>query len=240
VPITILHLETTTLLCGVALFRGDEVLASRSLQAEGYSHAENILPFIDEVLAESGLLRSDLSAVSISHGPGSYTGLRIGVATAKGICHALKIPLIAIDTLCVLALAGKSLHPEMDAYIPMIDARRMEVYTRTFTTSLTIPGELIPTSSVEALVVDSDTTSKFSEFSTICLIGDGAVKTQALLAGGGRIFVSAYPTPESALPLTISAFKSGKFEDLASYEPMYLKAFQAGVAKDPLGLRDKL
>lgn len=239
VPETILHLETTTLQCAVALFQDSKVLASRCIREDGYSHAENILPFIDQVIAESGLLRSDLSAVSVSGGPGSYTGLRIGVATAKGICHALKIPLISIDTLEVLALAGKNQHPGMDAYVPMLDARRMEVYTRTFTSSPDKTG-LSPTSPVEALVIDSETSSRFSAFSSICFIGDGALKTENLLAGGGRIFISDYPTAIAALPLALSAFKSGKLEDIASYEPMYLKAFQAGVSKDPLGLRDKL
>jgi tRNA threonylcarbamoyladenosine biosynthesis protein TsaB len=235
----ILHLETTTLNCAVALFKGDKVLASRSHIEEGYSHAENILPFIDEVLKESGSQRADLSAVSVSSGPGSFTGLRIGVATAKGICHALNIPLIAVDTLAILALAGKSQHPGMDAYLPMLDARRMEVYTRTFTPSTCDIG-ITAVSPVEALIVDTDTHSRFSEFSSICFIGDGALKTHSLLAGGGRIFISDYPSATAALPLSMSAFESGKFEDIASYEPHYLKAFQAGVAKDPLGLRDKL
>ena len=236
--VTILHLETTTLHCSVALFKGDKVLASRSIIEEGYSHAENILSFIDEVLEESGTTRAELSAISVSSGPGSYTGLRIGVATAKGICHALDIPLISVDTLTVLALAGRAKHPEMDAYLPMLDARRMEVYTRTFTPSSCEIG-ITATSPVEALIVDSDTTSRFSEFSSICFIGDGALKTEPLLAGGGGIFIADYPSAVAAHPLSMSAFESGKFEDIASYEPHYLKAFQAGVAKDPLGLRDK-
>ena len=98
----ILHLETTTLNCGVALFSNGKVLRSKSKQEEGYSHAENIMSFVDEVVSSSGLYKTDLDAISVSGGPGSYTGLRIGVATAKGICHALSIPLIAVDTLSIL------------------------------------------------------------------------------------------------------------------------------------------
>ena len=102
----ILHLETTTLNCGVAIFSSSEVIASKSIREEGYSHAENILPFIEEILTSSGLSKKDLDAVSVSGGPGSYTGLRIGVATAKGICHALSLPLIAVDTLSILKIDG--------------------------------------------------------------------------------------------------------------------------------------
>lgn len=227
----ILHLETTTLNCGVALFSNGRALSSKSSREEGYSHAENILPFIDEVLNSSGLNKSDLDAISVSGGPGSYTGLRIGVATAKGICHALSIPLIAIDTLTVLMVEAKSQFPEKDAFVPMLDARRMEVYTRTFSASTTTP--------VEALVVDSSSLSRFSDLGSICFIGDGALKCQDLLGSDGRDFIESYPKADNALDLATSAYDLGQFVDVASYEPLYLKEFKAGVAKDPFNLRDK-
>ncbi len=227
----ILHLETTTLNCGVAIFSNGKIVYSKNSNEEGYSHAENIMLFIDEAFDSSGLAKSDLDAVSVSGGPGSYTGLRIGVATAKGICHALSIPLIAVDTLSVLFNEAKSLFPNKDAFIPMLDARRMEVYTRTFSSS--------PTTPVEALIIDETTHSRFSKFTSICFIGDGALKTQDLLNGDGRDFIESYPKADQALHLATSAFDLGNFVDVASYEPMYLKAFKAGVAKDPFNLRDK-
>jgi tRNA threonylcarbamoyladenosine biosynthesis protein TsaB len=215
----------------VALFSNGKVLASKSKQEEGYSHAENIMSFIDEVLSSSGLSKTDLDAISVSGGPGSYTGLRIGVATAKGISNALSIPLIAIDTLSVLYKEALSLHPNNDAYVAMLDARRMEVYTRTFSSSTPTP--------VEPLVVDDTTHSRFSTFTSICFIGDGALKCQDLLGGDNRNFIEAYPKADYALELATSAFDLGQFVDVASYEPLYLKAFKAGVAKDPFNLRDK-
>ena len=227
----ILHIETTTLNCGVAIFCDGNVVSSRSNCEEGYSHAENIMPFIDEIFSEYGLSKSDLDAVSVSGGPGSYTGLRIGIATAKGICHALSIPLISVDTLSVLKYEAVSLLPGKDAYVSMLDARRMEVYTKTFTKEYS--------SEVEAIVVDTTTKSKFDEHNTICFIGDGVEKCREILASKGRDFIQTYPKPEYALDLAISAFEKKDFVDLASYEPMYLKAFKAGVAKDPFNLRDK-
>ncbi len=228
---TILHIETTTLNCGVALFKENRVLASKNSREEGYSHAENIMPFIDDLFASTGIKKTELDAISVSGGPGSYTGLRIGVATAKGICHALSIPLIAIDTLSILMEKAKSLCPNKDAYVSMLDARRMEVYSRTFTSSSSTP--------VESIIIDSSSNSRFSGIGSICFIGDGALKCQDLLKGEGREFIEAYPKADFALNLATSAFNDGQFEDLASYEPMYLKAFKAGVAKDPFNLRDK-
>ena len=227
----ILHLETTTLNCGVAIFSGSEVIASKSIREEGYSHAENIMPFIEEVLTSSGLSKSDLDAVSVSGGPGSYTGLRIGVATAKGICHALSLPFIAVDTLSILKIDGMKRCPGKDAYVSMLDARRMEVYTRTFTQSSSTP--------IAALVVDETSQARYSDLGSICFIGDGALKCKPLLQSPDSDFIDSYPTPESALELAIKAYNEGDFVDLASYEPMYLKAFKAGVAKDPFNLRDK-
>ena len=227
----ILHIETTTLNCGVAIFCDGNVVSSRSNCEEGYSHAENIMPFIDDIFSEYGLSKSDLDAVSVSGGPGSYTGLRIGVGTAKGICHALSIPLISVDTLSVLKHEAVSLMPSKDTYVSMLDARRMEVYTKTFTKD--------HSSEVKALVVDTTTKSVFDLYKTICFIGDGVEKCEEILASDGRDFIKTYPKPEYAIDLARSAFEKRDFVDLASYEPMYLKAFKAGVAKDPFNLRDK-
>ncbi|MAO45839.1 MAG: tRNA (adenosine(37)-N6)-threonylcarbamoyltransferase complex dimerization subunit type 1 TsaB [Crocinitomicaceae bacterium] len=227
----ILHIETTTLNCAVALFRNEEVIASKSIREQGYSHAENIMPFIDSIIVESGLSKKDINAVSVSGGPGSYTGLRIGVATAKGICHALSIPLISIDTLTVLKKQSESICPGKDAYVSMLDARRMEVYSRTFTDTYV--------TEVEAVVIDHESQDKYNGLGSICFIGDGAGKCKNVLSGEGREFIEAYPSAEAAVELACDAFEKNNFVDLASYEPFYLKAFKAGRAKDPFNLRDK-
>ena len=229
--VNILHLETTTLNCGVALFSNGKVISSKSIREEGYSHAENIMPFIDEIFSEVSLGKSDLDAVSVSGGPGSYTGLRIGVATAKGICHALNLPLIAVDTLSVLKNQALALYPNVDSYVSMLDARRMEVYSRSFSKD--------STSEVEAIVINEESISRFDNLGSICFIGDGVEKCTGILNEKDHIFHSAYPCAEHAIELAETAFDASDFVDLASYEPFYLKAFKAGVAKDPFNLRDK-
>ena len=230
----ILHLETTTRQCSVALSNRRSLLATRTVRNEGYSHAEMLLPFIDEVFNESGTSKAELNAVSVSGGPGSYTGLRIGVATAKGICHALNIPLISIDTLTVLATQARNNHPGMDAYVSMLDARRMEVYSKTFN------SDLENTTEIEALVIPEINTFPWDTFKNICFIGDGALKCRDILKGENRIFLEAWPTSEAAVNIATDKFEASHFEDMARYEPTYLKQFIAGKAKDPFGLSKKM
>jgi len=227
----LLHLETTTRQCSVALSNHRTLLASRTVRNEGYSHAEMLLPFIDEIFKESGTPQTELKAVSVSGGPGSYTGLRIGVATAKGICHALNIPLIAIDTLTVLATQARNSHPGMNAYVSMLDARRMEVYSRTFNSDLENATE------IEALIIPEIKTFPWDTYENICFIGDGALKCRDILKGENRIFIEDWPTSEAAVNIATDKFEANKFEDLSLYEPTYLKQFMAGKAKDPFGLK---
>ncbi|MBC8151216.1 MAG: tRNA (adenosine(37)-N6)-threonylcarbamoyltransferase complex dimerization subunit type 1 TsaB [Bacteroidetes bacterium] len=229
----ILHLETTTHQCAVALSKDGELLANRCVRENGYSHAERIQTFIDEVFIEALLEREDLSAVSVSGGPGSYTGLRIGVAAAKGICHALSIPLISVDTLTVLAAQAMAKQPGFDAYVPMIDARRMEVYSRCF------KGGLNDASNIESIVVDNESRFPWDGLEKICFSGDGALKCSEVLSGNNRVFIEDWPTAEAAIDLARDKFNNRMFEDAALYEPTYLKAFLAGKAKDPLGLRGR-
>jgi len=227
----ILHIETTTHQCAVALSRDGNLLANRYVREDGYSHAEMLMSFIDEVLNEAGVKKSELGGVSVSGGPGSYTGLRIGVATAKGICHALGIPLISVDTLTVLALQARKTHPGMDAYVPMLDARRMEVYTRTFDEE---SGE---NTDIESVILDKSNGYSWDKYENICFSGDGALKCREILGGNGRMFIEDWPTAEAAIEIATLKEKAGEFEGLALYEPTYLKAFKAGKAKDPFGLR---
>jgi tRNA threonylcarbamoyladenosine biosynthesis protein TsaB len=229
----LLHIETTTHQCAVALSKNGVLLANRCVRENGYSHAERVQTFIDEVFIEAQLEREDLSAVSVSGGPGSYTGLRIGVAAAKGICHALCVPLISVDTLTVLAAQAMVKHPGFDAYVPMIDARRMEVYSRCFNAGLD------NSSNIESIVVDEESVFSWDGMEKICFSGDGAQKCSQVLSGNNRVFIEDWPTAEAAIELASNKFNKGIFEDVALYEPTYLKAFMAGKAKDPLGLRGR-
>lgn len=230
----ILHLETTTHQCAVALSNSGKLLANRCVRENGYSHAEKLQTFIDEVFIEAKLEREVLSAVSVSGGPGSYTGLRIGVAAAKGLCHALGIPLISVDTLTVLAVQARAKQPNFDAYVPMLDARRMEVYSRCFDAGLD------KASNIESIIVDDKSVFPWDGLEKICFSGDGALKCSEVLSGNNRVFIEDWPTAEAAIELASDKFNKGIFEDLALYEPTYLKEFIAGEAKDPLGLRGRI
>jgi len=140
----ILNIETATKNCSVSIAKNGETIICREIAEEGYSHAEKLHVYIEEVIAEAGVAIEDLVAVAVSQGPGSYTGLRIGVSAAKGLCFALNIPLIAVDTLQTLASQAKVSEGKI---IPMLDARRMEVYSEVFTADLkverTIQAEII-------------------------------------------------------------------------------------------------
>ena len=230
----ILHLETTTHQCAVALSKSGKLLANRCVRENGYSHAEKLQTFIDEVFIEANLKPEVLSAVSVSGGPGSYTGLRIGVAAAKGLCHALGIPLISVDTLTVLAVQAMAKQPGFDAYVPMLDARRMEVYSRCF------DARLNNASNIESIIVDDKRNFPWDGLDKICFSGDGALKCSEILSGNNRVFIEDWPTAEAAIELASDKFKKEIFEDIALYEPTYLKEFIAGKAKDPLGLRGSI
>lgn len=227
----ILLIETSTTQCSVALAQGGTPVAWKEERAEqGYVHAERLMPFVDTVLCEQGWSRSDLDAVAVSGGPGSFTGLRIGVSTAKGLCQALQIPLISLDTLALLAEHGRRIDPAPQQRVAMIDARRMEVYAATFDADGNCTQDATP--------VEVDETPDVFE-GPAQFIGDGAVKCTTLLEGEGRAFVEAWPLARDGAALAEAAYQAGTFVDLGSYEPNYVKAFKAGAPKDPLGLRSK-
>ena len=237
----ILALETSTLSCSVALFDGDACVHFEQRCEEQHVHASNLLPMIDAALKAAGWQASDLSAVAVCAGPGSYTGLRIGTSTAKGICHAQGIPLIAINSLEIQAyhaVANGPLEAGATA-IAVMDARRDEVYTQTFRWS----GERFDAlNETRALVIDSgvaiETLFPHAAENTI-VVGDAADKTQRLLADIGLNwrFIAAHPTAECARIPARNAWAAQRFEDVAYFTPAYLKDFQAGKPKDPLGLR---
>ena len=237
----ILALETSTLSCSVALFDSDACVHSEQRCEEQHVHASNLLPMIDAALKAAGWQASDLSAVAVCAGPGSYTGLRIGTSTAKGICHAQGIPLIAINSLEIQAYHAVANGPlEAGAtVIAVMDARRDEVYTQTFRWS----GERFDAlDETRALVIESqagvDALFPDATDDTI-VVGDAADKTERLLTDKSLNwnFIAARPTAECARIPALDAWANQRFEDVAYFTPAYLKDFQAGQPKDPLGLR---
>lgn len=228
-------IETSTKRCSVAVFEGTECVAHRAERdAERHVHAEQLMPLVDAVLSDAGWKPRDLDAVAVSAGPGSYTGLRIGVSTAKGICHALGIPLLALDTLALVAQgAATEVEAAGDdvAVWPVLDARRLEVYTRPFRV---IQGEWQAEGPVAAVDLREAVPagSGLAAPALVC-VGDAAGKVEAMGLRSHAVFVEC--EPDAALAGTL--LEGAEAVDLAYFEPRYLKEFQAGAPKDPLGLR---
>lgn len=226
----ILCLETATSTCSVALNHGEQTLALRECQGQN-AHSEKITLFVKEVMDEVGIGYDQLDAVAVSQGPGSYTGLRIGVSTAKGICYAAGLRLMAVDTLHAMAFGmlsrlGAEVQPG-DLFVPMIDARRMEVYCAVFDAAM---NQVKDTSAV--IFDDSFQLFTFhSPLSTkLWLFGDGAPKLHSLYDGLDQIHIVDGFTPSAAYMASLAdqALKAGKFVDVAYFEPFYLKDFVAG------------
>lgn len=215
----ILCLETSTKNCSVSISRNDEVLLVKEIAEDNYSHAENLHVFVQEILKAVELNIKDLNAVAVSKGPGSYTGLRIGVSAAKGLCYALNIPLIALDTLTVLAHQKKVASGKI---IPMIDARRMEVYTLTFNPNY---EEL---TDISSKIINENSFSDWSE--DLYFIGDGAEKCQIFLNKCHHHFDLSikFPSAKEMCGLAFEKYQNKSFEDVAYFEPYYLKAFMIG------------
>ena len=238
----VLSIETATLACSVALFEDRKVLGRISEVAHEHIHAERLLPLIDQIMKDHGKNRNQLTAVAVSSGPGSYTGLRIGVSTAKGICHALKIPLIPVGSLESLAhQTARSKQGPWEAIVAVLDARRDEVFTATFTPS---SDGSFTSGEVRALVLDQPLPVLFPQacdLQRVCVIGDAAEKTQTLLGEQAEhwTFIQCYPDAQDAWQPALAAIKDRAFADVASFAPRYLKEFIAGKPRDPLGLRSR-
>ena len=231
----ILCLETSTAVCSVSLVNNGNVVALRE-SLDGQNHAEKITIFIDEVMKEAGVAYKDLDAVATSMGPGSYTGLRIGVSAAKGLCYAMEKPLIAIDTLAAMAYGFEDYKTtrlqdykfeSTDILCPMIDARRMEVYTAFFN------DKLERTSETEALVVDENSFMDLKQNNHLYLFGDGADKLASLFENEANITVveKFHCSAAYMAKLADEAFKNKQFVDVAYFEPFYLKNFVPGMPK---------
>jgi tRNA threonylcarbamoyladenosine biosynthesis protein TsaB len=219
----LLLLETSGKNCSVALADKAGILISRSASAEHFIHAEQLHVMINEIITESNIPWNSISAIAVSKGPGSYTGLRIGISAAKGLCFSLQIPLIAIDTTEILALEASKVFVDAHIIIPMIDARRMEVYAARFDANA---KRLSPD---EAVVVDENT---FIEFvpEHLILTGDGAEKCKALADSRVRI-LPLLPRAETMHALAMQAFNAQHFEDVAYFEPFYLKEYTPGTSR---------
>lgn len=212
----ILNIETTSKNCSVAVAKDGVILSVREMAELGYSHAEKLHVFVSEALQESGIQLSDLHAVAVSQGPGSYTGLRIGVSAAKGFCLALDVPLIAIDTMEVLARQVK----ERDGLIiPLIDARRMEVYSAVFDKDFRI----IEATKSEIITSDSFSTIKESVY----FVGDGVEKCKSILVNDSFHYLDAviFPSAKEMCALSFEKHKKSDFVNVAYFEPYYLKDF---------------
>lgn len=221
----ILCIETSTAVCSVALVDKGDVIAMRE-SLDGQNHAEKITVFIDEMMKETRMSYKELDAVAVSMGPGSYTGLRIGVSTAKGFCYALEKPLIAVDTLSAMA-NGFISHQPSAIFCPMIDARRMEVYSAFFN------EKLERTSETEALVIDENSFMELKQNNHLYLFGDGADKLATLFENDENITVVEKFHCSAAYMATLAekAFKNKDFVDAAYFEPFYLKNFVPGIPK---------
>lgn len=218
----ILHLETATKVCSVALSKNGKLLELKETQEEGYSHGENLNLFIVEVLERHGMTVKDLNAVSVASGPGSYTGLRIGAATAKSLCYALDIPLIAVDALISLAAIAKEKYPAKNL-CAVIDARRMEVY------NLFLDENFQTLKEISADIIDEDSYENFTPF--VCF-GDGAEKLKEIWKEKDCVIDSTIlSSAKGQVELAFEKYSTKSFEDVAYWEPFYLKDFIAGKKK---------
>ena len=227
---SLILIETSTSLCSVAMVRDGKVICER-ISSEPRAHASLTAVFVNEVLLESGIKVSDCSAVAVGKGPGSYTGLRVGVSTAKGLCFGAGLPLISVGTLDTLAWQAidEGLLPDGCRHIvPMVDARRMEVYTGLFTPD----GR--QTSPTEAMIVGEDSFGDLLAEGPVLFIGDGALKCQDVLKNPNAHFVQCCPKASSMLHPALQALRDGVFEDVAYFEPFYLKEFITTVSKKKL------
>lgn len=214
----ILNLETATTNCSVGLAKDGVLIAFKEDNTPNYSHSEQLHVFIQKVLEKATLSFSDLDAIAVSKGPGSYTGLRIGVSAAKGLCFSLDIPLVSVETL--KSLASEKNSGDYNFIIPMLDARRMEVYSKVF------DGELNEIRETKAEIIDEQSFAAYTSKGKVLLIGSGASKCQELIQSPNVSFETiAVPSAKQMAALSYERYSKGTFEDVAYFEPYYLKDF---------------
>ncbi len=229
----ILHIETATNICSVALSEGEKLLTIRESD-EDRSHGSLLSVFMNEVLTEVGYKPVDLDAISVSKGPGSYTGLRIGVSAVKGFSYALKLPIIGVDTLLALAIGARETdrvqklitqHPDI-LLCPLLDARRMEVYSGFYTLSN------LPFRKVSADIIDENSFKEILDSHPVLFFGNGAFKVKEPIQHPNAFFADQVePSAKNMIPLCLDLYEKKEFEDAAYFEPYYLKDFVATTPK---------
>jgi tRNA threonylcarbamoyladenosine biosynthesis protein TsaB len=227
----ILCLDTATDICSVALFENDKLISSRE-SGDDRSHAIKLAVYIDEVLREAKTSANELSAVAVSMGPGSYTGLRIGVSTAKGICYGAGIPLLSVSTLQAMCygVSAEFLTSNKLAdfyFCPLLDARRMEVYTSVF------DGKFQPAKDISAEIIDENSFNEFLSVKPTIFFGSGAEKIKPVIQHPNALFFDNYihSAKNMLIPAT-EKLRQQQFEDVAYFEPFYLKDFIATVPRN--------
>lgn len=226
----ILNIETATTVCSVSLAKDGKLLSLKEQNGD-YSHAENLTVFIEAVLKQAKINISEIDAIAVSKGPGSYTGLRIGVSTAKGLCYSLEKPLIAVDTLKYMAIAVSQQqttnNQQQSFFCPMLDARRMEVYCAMYDSS----GNEKRATAAE--IIDEHSFSDILKTNKIIFFGDGSAKCKETFSkNSNAVFIDdVVPSAKDMIALSEKAFSENQFEDVAYFEPYYLKDFVAGKKK---------
>ena len=214
----LLCIETSGKNCSVALFEDLQLVSIREVHTEQFSHSENLHVFIEQVLKESNLQPKAIKAIAISAGPGSYTGLRIGVATAKGLCYGWDIPLIALPTLRILAEQVTYEFTDIEYIIPMIDARRMEVFTAVYS------HDFSPILGERAEILTESTFDTYLNKGKTIFLGDGITKFQAICKHKNAYFwENKFPSAKQMGRLALEKYQAQAFEDIAYFEPFYLK-----------------
>lgn len=224
--ITILQIETSTQVCSAAISQDGVTIALKEASGQNL-HAGSLTLFIEDVMLQAKMTYADLDAIAVSKGPGSYTGLRIGVSTAKGLCYALDKPLIGIDTLHMMAAGFLQADPDYNELVcPMIDARRLEVYTALYSPL----GDLIEP--VTAKIIDDHSFEAVLRAAKITFIGDGAAKCKRLIVSEHAQFLEDnFNTASNMSALAYQQYQAAKFEDVAYFEPFYLKDFMITTPK---------
>lgn len=221
---TIINIETSTEVCSVALCKDSEVIFIKE-NNEGLNHAKLVTLFVEELLTKAELDIKEIDAISISKGPGSYTGLRIGVSTAKGLCYGAKIPLIGIDTLQAISVEAIKRAENIDKetwFCPMIDARRMEVFCAFYDINNKQQED------IKAVIVDQESFKEILDKRKVVFFGNGAEKCKETITHKNAIFIDNINNSAANMAsLSYEAFKNNSFEDVAYFEPFYLKDFVA-------------
>lgn len=229
----ILNIETATTVCSVSLAKDGKLLSLKEQNGD-YSHAENLTIFIEDVCKQANISLSQIDAIAVSKGPGSYTGLRIGVSTAKGLCYSLDKPLIAVDTLKYLSLAVSSsdvtlsgVEVSSSLFCPMLDARRMEVYCAIYNSEGNVIKETI------AEIIDEHSFADILKTNKVVFFGDGSAKCKETFSKNSNAFFidDVVPSAKDMITLSEKAYNENHFEDVAYFEPYYLKDFVAGKKK---------